>query len=98
MAVLTLNSAARGIAVFGSATKIRARNVDGVLFIRPTVRATPVNLPENQSLVPLAGGRFEIKNLDMAEGAYGLDVDKHGWFVLIPGYTGRGPSVKITAQ
>lgn len=98
MAVLTLNSAARGIAVFGSATKIRARNVDGVLFIRPTVRATPVNLPENQSLISLAGGKFEIENLDMAEGAYGLEVDKHGWFVLVPGHTGRGQSVKITAR
>lgn len=98
MAVLTLNSAACGIAAFGSATKIRARNVDGVLFIRPTDRKSPVNLPENQSLVSLAGGKFEIENLDMAEGAYGLDADKHGWFVLVPGHSGRGPAVKISSQ
>lgn len=98
MAVLTLNSAARGITAFGSATKIRARNVDGVLFIRPTERRSAVNLPENQSLVPLTGGKFEIEDLDIAEGAYGLDADKHGWFLLVSGHTGRGPSVKITAR
>lgn len=98
MAVLTLNSAARGIPAFVSASKIRARNVDGVLFIGPTDRKSPVNLPENQSLVPLADGKFEIENLDIVEGAYGLDADKHGWFVLVPGHTGRGPSVKITAR
>ena len=97
MAVLTLNSAARGIAAFGSATKIRARNVDGVWSIRPTDRKSPVNLPKGQSLVPLAGGKFEIENLDMAEGAFGLDADKNGWFVLVPGHSGRGASVKITA-
>lgn len=98
MAVLTLNSAARGITAFGSATKIRAREVDGELFIRPTDRKSPVDLPENQSLVPLSGGKFEIENLDIAEGAYGLDAVKHGWFVLVPGHTGRGPSVEISAR
>lgn len=95
MATLTLNTAARGIAAFGSATKIRTRTVDGVMFIRPTDRKAPVNLPKTQSLVPLAGGKFSIENLDMAEGAYGLNADKYGWFALVPGHTGRGPSVKI---
>lgn len=98
MAILTLNTAARGIPAFVSATKIRARNVDGVWSIRPTDRKLPVNLPKSQSLVPLAGGRFEIENLDTAEGVYGLDADKHRWFVLVPGHTGRGPSVNIAAH
>jgi hypothetical protein len=98
MAILILNTAARGIPAFVSATKIRARHVDGVLSIRPTDRKSRVNLPKTQSLVPIAGGKFEIEDLDMAEGAYGLDADKHGWFVLVSGHRGRGPSVKITAQ
>jgi len=98
MPVLSLNAAARGISAFISATNIRARDVDGVMFIRPTNRKSPINLPWTESLVPLAGGKFAIKDLGMAEGSYGLEAGKHGWFALVPGHSGRGPSVKITAR
>jgi hypothetical protein len=96
MATLTLNTAARGQDRFVGAQKIRAHIKDGTLFIRPTHRASAVNLDKSaEHLVPLNGAKIELEGVEMPAGTYGVRADKYGWFALIPGHQGRGPSVKI---
>lgn len=97
MATLTLNTAARGLAHFSGAAKVRTKIVDGTMFIRPTDRKSRVNLPKDEQLVDIAGGKVSIENLDHAEGAYGLKADRYGWYALTPNHTGRSASVKIAA-
>jgi len=96
MAILTLNTATRGLARFEGAQKIRAHVKDGTLFIRPTHRASAVNLDKaSEHLVTLAGNKIELKDLELAPGSYGVSADKYGWFALTPGHQGRGPAVKV---
>lgn len=96
MATLTLNTAARGLDRFAGAQKIRAHVIDGTLMIRPTHRASAVNLDKaSEYLVPLKGNKFEIEGVEVGAGNYGVRADKYGWFALVPGHAGRGPAVKV---
>lgn len=96
MATITLNAAARQQDKFSSNGKIRAKLVDGVMFLRPTGRAKPVNLPKTERLVEMsANGKIELEGMEAAAGTYGLRADKYGWFALTPGHQGRGPSAKV---
>ena len=96
MPTLTLNTAARAIDRFAGATKIRAHMKDGTMFIRPTHRASAVNLDKTaEQLVAIAHGKVELEAADLPAGNYGVRADKYGWFALLPGHTGRGPAVKV---
>jgi len=96
MVTLTLNTAARSQDKFSANSKIRAKIQDGVMFIRPTARKAPVNLPKTERLVDMASnGKVEIEGIELGAGTYGLTAEKYGWFALTPGHTGRGPSAKV---
>ena len=96
MATLTLNTATRALDRFAGASKIRAHMKDGVMFIRPTHRASAVNLDKSsEQLVAIAGGKVELEAADLQAGTYGVRADKYGWFALVPGHTGRGPAIKV---
>ena len=96
MATLSLNTATRGLDRFAGASKIRAHVKEGVLFIRPTNRASAVNLKKGiEFYAPIQGGKVDIEGLEMAAGSYGVQADKYGWFALTPEHSGRGPAVKI---
>lgn len=97
MATISLNAAARGLDRFSAASKIRAKVLDGTMFIRPTDRKARVNLGKDEQLVDMNGGKLSIEGLDHPAGAYGLRADKYGWFALTPDHTGRGASAKIVA-
>jgi hypothetical protein len=96
MAHLLLNSAARGMDKFAAASKVRAKIVEGTMFIRPTDRKARVNLKKDEQLVDMAGGKLNLEGVEHAAGSYGLRADKYGWFALTPGHTGRGASAKIS--
>lgn len=96
MTTLTLNAAARSQDKFATNGKIRAKLVDGLMFIRPTARKAPVNLPKDERLVTITNGKVELEGMELASGSYGLRADKYGWFALTPGHTGRGPSAKVS--
>lgn len=96
MTSITLNAAARQADKFSTNAKVRAKLVDGTLFIRPTARAKPVNLPKTERLVEMSQtGKVELEGMELASGTYGLRADKYGWFALTPGHQGRGPSAKV---
>jgi hypothetical protein len=99
MAHLSLNSAARGLAKFAQAPKVRAKVLDGVMFIRPTDRKARVNLGKDEQLVDTQNGKIVLEGVDHAEGTYGLRADKYGWFALTPVEKAarNEPSVKISA-
>jgi hypothetical protein len=84
MTILTLNKAA--VSAFGTAAKIRVKNVDGTLFVRPTARKAGVNLPKGEKLVSLnrAGAKTsaEVIGFEAPEGNFGLVAAKYGWMVL----------------
>lgn len=96
MTTLTLNSAGR--ALVGTTSKVRAKVLDGVMFIRPTERKAPVNLPKGEKLVDFNGGKASLEGFEHAEGTYGLNADKYGWFALTNEAPARGPTVKIAAN
>jgi hypothetical protein len=93
---MTLNTAARNL--IPASSKVRAKVVDGVMFIRPTERKAPVNLPKGEKLVDFAGGKATLEGFEHAAGTYGLNADKYGWFALTGDVAPRGPSVKIAAD
>lgn len=95
MTTVTLNAAARSTDKFAANGKIRAKIVDGTMFLRPTARKAPVNLPKAERLVDVSNGKFQLEGVEHAAGSYGLRADKYGWFALTPGHTGRGPSAKV---
>jgi len=96
MTTITLNAAARSQDKFSTNGKIRAKLVDGVMFIRPTGRAKPVNLPKTERLVEMSSaGKVELEGMELTAGNYGLRADKYGWFALTPGHQGRGPTAKV---
>lgn len=96
MTTITLNAAARSQDRFSANNKIRAKIVDGIMFIRPTDRAKPVNLPKTERLVDVSNaGKLELEGMELQAGTYGLRADKYGWFALTPGHQGRGPSAKV---
>lgn len=95
MTTLILNTAARGLSHFVGAAKIRAKIVEGTVFLRPTNRKTPVNLPKGEKLVDLASGKLNIEGLEANAGAYGLQPERYGWFVMTPDAPGRGPRVMV---
>jgi hypothetical protein len=71
---------------------------DGTLFIRPTHRASRVNLKKSDHLVPLTGGKVELEGIEYGAGTYGLQADKYGWFALTPNASAKGkaPTVKVS--
>lgn len=96
MVAITLNAAARSQDKFSTNGKIRAKLVDGTMFLRPTARKAPVNLPKAERLVDMStAGKVELEGMELASGTYGLRADKYGWFALTPGHQGRGPSAKV---
>lgn len=92
---VTLNAAA--VAVLGAlaaAPKVRVRTAaDGALQIRPTDRASAVNLPKTEALRDLRvkdnSRRFSLSNSDLAVGStFTLSAGKYGWFTLSPAPVG----------
>lgn len=96
MTTMTLNTAAKSL--IPAASKVRAKIVDGTMFIRPTERKAPVNLPKGEKLVDFAGGKASLEGFEHEAGTYGLTADKYGWFALTGDVASRGPSIKITAD
>ncbi len=82
---------ATALSVLGNQPKMRVRTMDMgdyvELQVRPTDRASSVNIPKSEQLVDVTNGEIEI---DEAHGAALVDaVDlfvvqsrKHGWFCL----------------
>ncbi len=87
---LVLSSAA--LAVLGNQPKMRVRTMDMgdylELQVRPTDRASDVNIPKSEQLVDVTGGdSIEIDDehgaaLVQAENLFVVQSRKHGWFCL----------------
>jgi hypothetical protein len=100
MRTLSFNTAA--VSALNVGNKIRVKNVDGVLFFRPTDRASGVNLPKGERLVEVSssatGAKITIDGLDLpAAASFGLQKAKYGWYAAA-GDAKRGEaSVKLAA-
>lgn len=102
MAILTTNAASASL--FATAAKIRVRNVDGQVQIRPTDRKSPVNLPKTETLVDLRSKtatsfRANIVDEALEVGAlYAIESAKYGWLKLVKTDAATGPAARVSAK
>ena len=86
---IILNPAA--LALFGTNAKARVKVENGTIFVRPSNRVSPVNLPKGEFLAPVETmannrGRFVMRtNIPDAGTKYSFVPNKFGWFALAEG-------------
>jgi hypothetical protein len=102
MATLTTNAAS--VSMFAGATKVRVRTVDGQVQLRPTDRASAVNLPKGEALATLRPKTSSSSRITVAGDAlkvgskYALQAAKYGWLKLVEVDAIDGAGVSIAAK
>lgn len=102
MATLTTNAASA--ALFAGASKVRVRVVGDEVQIRPTQRASAVNLPKGETLAGLrtktpTTSRITVAGDALKIGAqYALQAGKYGWLRLVEVTKADGAAVRVSAK
>ncbi len=102
MAILTTNAASASM--FAGATKVRVRTVGNEVQIRPTDRASAVNLPKGEVLKDLRAKTASTSRVSLAGDAlkvgalYALKAGKYGWVKLVETDQADGAAVRVTAK
>lgn len=106
MAYVTMNLNAAATAQLAGATKLRVRIQDGKVQIRPTDRASAVNLPKGESLRAVSRKnastvKFGMGGTELTPGTKLVPVAaKYGWFTLeaVEELAQGTPAVRVSAN
>lgn len=104
MVKLAFNATALGAALSAPKARVRVAEMDHYqeLQVRPTDRASNVNLPKGEVLVDMQEGQIEIPE-EMSAGLAGgqflvLQSRKHGWIALVNATPiGNAPGAAVSA-
>ena len=102
MAILTSNAASASL--FGTATKVRLRTVGNEVQIRPTDRASAVNLPKGEVLKDLRAKTPTTSRINATVDAlevgslYALEAGKYGWLKLVLTEKAEGAAIRVSAK